>query len=290
MASVHQAANSGFAAASDYDIHRPSYPQSAVSALLLALKIAGVAGAVIIELGAGTGKFTELLAARDENYEILAFEPHDGMREQLSRKRLRGVTVGNVTAENLNVEEQCADAVICAQAFHWFANNAALRRIYRSLAPGGSLGLIWNVEDYNAPKSWTPTTAWENKLKAITWSFDDAQPRFRHEKWREVFDKQLGTTPLSIQAADPLFSLPLGENSEEFTYWLTPDAVWDRYHSLSQITVLRGEELRETKSKVFEALKGSDVERNEDGKVALHGHTIWAFTTAIPGAPLKEGG
>ena len=28
-----------------------------------------------------------------------------------------------------------------------FANDAALSAIYKSLAPGGSLGLIWNIED-----------------------------------------------------------------------------------------------------------------------------------------------
>ena len=80
-------------------------------------------------------------------------------------------------------------------------------------------------------------------MKDIMWSFDDTQPRFRHEKWREVFDKQLSSTPFSIQLADPMFSLPLGENSEKFTYWLTPEAVWDRFRSLSQISVLAGQEL-----------------------------------------------
>jgi len=75
------------------------------------------------------------------------------------------------------------------------------------------------------------------------WSFDDSQPRFRHEKWRQVFEKQLSSNPFTIQSADPLFSLPLGEASEKFTDWLSPEAIWDRYHSLSQISVLQGEEL-----------------------------------------------
>ena len=115
MSSIHKAATSGFFSALDYDTHRPSYPESAVSAFLSALKIAGVQGARIIDLGAGTGKFTEILAARGEGFEILAHEPHDGMREQLMRKRLKGVAVGSQSAENLGVEEQWADAVICAQ-------------------------------------------------------------------------------------------------------------------------------------------------------------------------------
>ncbi|KAL8795768.1 MAG: hypothetical protein Q9195_001820 [Heterodermia aff. obscurata] len=203
MTSIHKAALSGFSSASKYDTHRPSYPQSAVSALLSALKISGVQGARIIDLAAGTGKFTELLAAREEGYEILALEPHDGMREELVRKQLRGVTVGKGVAEDMGVEEQWADAVISAQ------------------------GLLMSAQD-NAPKSWPPTTEWEAKMKDIMWSFDDSQPRFRHEKWRDVFEKQLSTTPFSIQSADPLFSLPLGEQSEKFTYWLTPEAVWQR--------------------------------------------------------------
>lgn len=115
MTSIHKAALSGFSSASQYDTHRPSYPQSAVSALLSALKVSGMQGARIIDLAAGTGKFTELLAARDEGFEIVALEPHDGMREELVRKQLRGVTVGKGTAEDMGVEEQWADAVIIAQ-------------------------------------------------------------------------------------------------------------------------------------------------------------------------------
>ena len=104
-------------------------------------------------------------------------------------------------------------------------------------------GWLADTTQDNAPKAWSPTTDWEGKMKDIMWSFDDTQPRFRHEKWREVFDSQLSSTPFSIQSADPMFSLPLGENSEKFTYWLTPEAVWDRFRSLSQISVLTGQEL-----------------------------------------------
>ena len=81
-------------------------------------------------------------------------------------------------------------------------------------------------------------------MKDIMWSFDDQHPRFRHESWREVFDKQLSSNPFTIQSTDPLFSLPLGEDSVNFTYWLTTEAVWERFHSLSQIAVLEGEELQ----------------------------------------------
>lgn len=80
-------------------------------------------------------------------------------------------------------------------------------------------------------------------MKDLTWSFDDNNPRFRHEKWRAVFDDQDKVTPFTIQAADPLFSLPIGEDSVQFTKWLSKEALWDRYFTLSQIAVLKGEEL-----------------------------------------------
>ena len=88
-----------------------------------------------------------------------------------------------------------------------------------------------NEDQDNAPISWKPTTEWEGKLKDIVWSFGNEDVRFRHEQWRKVFEKQLESTPFSIFAADPLFSLPLGEESVRFTQWLSPRAIWDRYHS-----------------------------------------------------------
>ena len=120
-------------------------------------------------------------------------------------------------------------------------------------------GWLADTAQDNAPESWSPTTEWEGKMKDIMWSFDDTQPRFRHEKWREIFDKQLSSTLFSIQWADPMFSLPLGESSEKFTYWLTPEAVWDRFRSLSQISVLTGKELAVHLSQLLRA-SYSDIE------------------------------
>ncbi len=42
--------------------------------------------------------------------------------------------------------------------------------------------------------------------------------------------------------------------------------------------------------KVFAAMSGSEVEKNEKGEVAVHGRTIFCWTSSVPGAPLKEGG
>ena len=114
-----KAAEEGFKDAGAYDAHRPSYPPEAVDALLRRLKIADKPNVNVLEIAAGTGKFTELLAKRHENFTIHAVEPHAGMRSQLQKKQLRNVTVTDGHAAKMPVEDEWADACIAAQSFHW---------------------------------------------------------------------------------------------------------------------------------------------------------------------------
>jgi len=109
-------ARTGFAPAAAYDAHRPTYPTEAVETLLARLGVTGIQHAKIADLAAGTGKLTELLAARPENYDIIAVEPHDGMREQLRQKNLGGVKVIKGTAESMpEVADGSLAAVVVAQ-------------------------------------------------------------------------------------------------------------------------------------------------------------------------------
>lgn len=109
-------AQQGFSGSAAYDQHRPSYPAESVENLLRELKVAGIQGARILDLGAGTGKFTELLAKRPEKFEIVAVEPHDDMRKTLADKNLTGVKTIKGFAESIDgVETGWADAVVVAQ-------------------------------------------------------------------------------------------------------------------------------------------------------------------------------
>lgn len=129
------------------------------------------------------------------------------------------------------------------QSFHWFADLDSLREIHRVLRPHGALGLVWNVDSFNAPQGHTPKTAWEEAVRQIYWSFDDERPRFRHNKWRAVFDEQIKSSPLALLVpSDQLFSLPLGEESEEWVVRLPLEKMWERFTTYSHIAVLEGEE------------------------------------------------
>jgi ubiquinone/menaquinone biosynthesis C-methylase UbiE len=113
---IDEIAQKGFSDANAYDTHRPSYPPEAVSALLQKLEIDNGFHARIVDLAAGTGKFTELLAGREEEYKIIAVEPHDGMRGLLEAKQLKRVSVVKGMANDMKaVERGWADAAIVAQ-------------------------------------------------------------------------------------------------------------------------------------------------------------------------------
>jgi ubiquinone/menaquinone biosynthesis C-methylase UbiE len=117
---INPRAASGFQNASNYDAHRPSFPPEAVNKLLIHLGVANRKNARIIDLACGTGKFTESLVSREEEFEVVGIEPHAGMREQLVKKNLRGVEVLEGDAAHMLVEDGWGDALIAAQvSWRW---------------------------------------------------------------------------------------------------------------------------------------------------------------------------
>ena len=61
------------------------------------------------------------------------------------------MAVVGATAEYLPLADGTVDAVVVAQAFHWFDPDRALAEIDRVLRPGGWLALIWNERDESDP-------------------------------------------------------------------------------------------------------------------------------------------
>jgi SAM-dependent methyltransferase len=142
MEAFEQRRTSFGAAADLYDAIRPSYPPEAVRWML------GEAPLRVVDLGAGTGIFSRLVASLGHN--VTAVEPDVGMRARLAAAS-PGVTVLEGSGEAIPLPEASADAVVAAQAFHWFDNENAHREIVRVLEPGGVFSPIWNIRDESVP-------------------------------------------------------------------------------------------------------------------------------------------
>jgi tRNA G46 methylase TrmB len=119
-APISHNAQTGFSNSTAYDSHRPSYSPTIVEFLLTQLHVCGKKNAKILDLAAGTGKFTEALASREEEFEIVAVEPHEQMRGTLEAKGLRGVRVLDGKGDSIPLENASVDAVICAQVGRHF--------------------------------------------------------------------------------------------------------------------------------------------------------------------------
>jgi ubiquinone/menaquinone biosynthesis C-methylase UbiE len=73
---VHIGAKVGFGSeTSNYDAARPEHQPPAVEKLLENLAIPQ--GGRIVEIGAGTGKFTKQIVNRPEKWEVICVEPSD---------------------------------------------------------------------------------------------------------------------------------------------------------------------------------------------------------------------
>ena len=175
MVEVHVTAQTGFSRASaTYASGRPGYPQAVSGWLRGTLGIS--AGDSVVDLGAGTGKFTACLARTGAD--VVAVEPVRPMLDVLRRAH-PAVRTFEGSATQIPLADGSADAVFAAQAFHWFATREALDEIGRVLRPNGILGLVWNAPD--------ETCDWVAALTAIMNQHIGDTPSFYNGQWRSVF-------------------------------------------------------------------------------------------------------
>lgn len=195
------------AAADAYERGRPPYPADAVAWLL-----AGT-GPRVVDVGAGTGKLTRQL--RDLGREVTAVEPSAGMRSRLAAA-LPDVRLLEGGAENLPLPDASADALLAAQAWHWVDTDKAIPEAARVLAPGGVLGLVWNIRDERED--------WVGELG-----------RLLRGEGAQAATNGIGTAAL---AEHPDLFHPLESAAFPWRHELTPDELADMVASRSYVITL----------------------------------------------------
>ena len=183
MPGVHAGAQAFGGAGDAYERGRPGYPPDAVAWMAMSLGID--ADARVVDLAAGTGKFTRALSPFARR--LVAFEPLEGMWRHL-HEASPALPAAAATAERIPLRNQSVDAITVAQAFHWFRAEEALAEIRRVLRPGGRLGLVWNRRDQSVP--------WVAELGRLLDRYERDTPRFAKRLWSRAFDSNAPFTPL----------------------------------------------------------------------------------------------
>ncbi len=156
--------------AEEYERGRPGYPDDVLDLLPVPATDA------VLDLAAGTGKLTRVLARRYRR--VIAVEPLDSMRAIISREAPNAEVLDG-RAEAIPLADGAVGAVFVAQAIHWFANDDAIAEIARVLEPGGVLVVVRNEMDDDA-LSPLPA-AYRERLRAV---FEDRT--YSDTDWRDA--------------------------------------------------------------------------------------------------------
>lgn len=194
----------------------------------------------------GTGIFTRLLLNR--GYEIVAAEPSSGMRKAFS-SRTPEIPVVEADAYHLPFDDGAFDAVTIAQAFHWFADEEALKEIARVLKPKGRVAMIWNLEKVGV------SDFMDEHFKEVV-AYDAGLPQYRRNDWIPVFQQTQS------------FKTPYEEFLEDYNLTYTEEELWSRAQSKSFITALDEKEqagLKKRLSALFK--KYPDTSKDANGKI-----------------------
>ncbi len=212
-----------------YERGRPTYPTDAVQWML------GDQPRSVLELGAGTGKLTRVLVAL--GHDVHATDPDPAMLAVLETQ-LPGTPTAVASAEEIPLADGSVDAVIAAQAFHWFDLDRALPEIARVLRPDGRICLVWNQRNEKIP--------WVRRLGALI----GTQEQLRDPAQALIFSERFGFV-----------------EEREFSHWQTVDrkSIQDLVLSRSNVAVLDADARA---AKLAEVLAFYDELRARDGRHA----------------------
>lgn len=145
-----------------YAACRPSYPTEAIDFIITNCGLNRTS--LLVDIGCGTGISTRLFSER--GIRVVGIEPNADMRRAAEEAQTQSIDsspeiggtleIGGVpaspqfidaTAEDTGLPDSYADAVLSAQAFHWFDPDRALSEFHRIVRPNGHVVLMWNERD-----------------------------------------------------------------------------------------------------------------------------------------------
>lgn len=120
-----------------YDEGRPKLPRKAIEMLKIYLDNEID---TIVDIGCGTGLSTEVCTLFANN--VIGVEPSIDMLNKASTKENDKMKFIQGYGDKTGLEDECADIVICSQAFHWMEPESTIKEVYRIIKKGGIFAVI----------------------------------------------------------------------------------------------------------------------------------------------------
>lgn len=293
----------------DYDNFRPSFGKELVNPFLVELGLGQFdellgefkfdLNKVIVELAAGTGKFTKNLVDNGwgddiQKDNLIIVEPSQGMLKSLQKNfpTINEKNIYKASSYNIPLPDNSADSLIIAQGFHWFADSTSLKEIYRVLKPNGTLGLIWNgdcaskVQEvdiknsqlYNGGSSYYSELTnknyssayqmfvdyfskqpWAKECADYIYTFDSEVPQYRKLDWKQFL----------FSDENVYFDMPSIEQFLLYETELPKDGVYSYWATRSYITNLPNEKRQEIEHHINDLLDKYVVDNsyNQNGNL-----------------------
>lgn len=196
-----------------YDSVRPGYPPEIADSIV---NHHGRTPVSVVEIGAGTGKGTAVLARIGAP--LTCVEPDTRMAAVLAA-RFPDAAICDSTFERWSPPPGGADVLACAMAWHWLDPGTRNARAHHALAPGGTLAVFGHRYDYADPAQATAIQTALNRLdpgigeRPAGWFHDDIAAAgyftgVRREVFREPLQLDKSSYLALVQTFGPFLRSP----------------------------------------------------------------------------------
>jgi len=285
---VHNVAAKGFHEENVqiYDKFRPQYPASTIgyidSIICDSMKRNNHNSNNILELGAGTGKFTQSFLQHSKvtsiegksttNNNFTATDPSIPFLRQLEQNIAKEtVSPWQVyskpgTGSHIPMPSSSASGVLAAQCYHWMSNDETLQEIARVCQPGAPFIMIWNL--YDCSIDWLRRLEYEIVdpiYKEQEKKDGKRTPRFITQEWKQSFESNV---------ARQKFHLPVHIFKDTQTVVCTEAALLNRVLSTSVVHILDDERKKDVCNQISNLLRTHPETRNETSYKVVYEVTV----------------